>query len=299
MPVSRLLSLLVCISLFSCQSIPEHEDSVVHSTATHAMSNLIIPESARSSILAQQALAKFNVVMMRTELAEAERAQFLFRRGLLFDSVGLDGLAFYDFQQALRFDPTLYEAYNSLGIHHTVRGEFIEAYDAFDAVVEMAPEYEFAYLNRAMALYYAKRYELSLPDIETYYHHDTQDTYRLLWAYIIASKIDKNRALIDLQQRRELMINDQWANKIVDFYLGNISKKSLLDSVVEGAESRNQLNKRLCEVYFYLGKYYRELGQNRAATNFFKLALSTNVFEFVEHRFARVEISAIRDANTQ
>ncbi|MEN8813422.1 MAG: lipoprotein NlpI, partial [Glaciecola sp.] len=34
-------------------------------------------------------------------------------------------------------------------------------------------------------------------------------------------------------------------------------------------------------------------------TNFFKLALSTNVFEFVEHRFARVEISAIRDANTQ
>ena len=78
MPVSRLLSLLVCISLFSCQSIPEHENSVDHSNTTHAMSNLIIPESARTSILAQQALAKFNVVMMSTELAEAERAQFCF-----------------------------------------------------------------------------------------------------------------------------------------------------------------------------------------------------------------------------
>lgn len=303
MSVLRLFGFICCIVLSGCASVNKTTESETHldarTASSNSMANLIIPEPARASVRAQQALAKFNMIMMSTELEDAERAQFLFRRGLLFDSVGLDGLAFFDFQRSLRIDPMLYQAYNSLGIHHTVRGEFIEAYEAFDAVLEMDPEYEFAYLNRGMALYYAGRYDLSAPDIQQYYENDPQDAYRLLWAYIAASKIDQTAALEDLAQRRALITKDQWSNNLVDFYLGNMTQKTLLDSVVVGIETRKQMNERLCEAYFYLGKYYRALGQKSIATNFFKLALSTNVFEFVEHRFARVEIAAIRDTSRQ
>jgi lipoprotein NlpI len=31
------------------------------------------------------------------------------------------------------------------------------------------------------------------------------------------------------------------------------------------------------------------------ATHFYKLAMSTNIYEFVEHRFARVELDLLRE----
>jgi lipoprotein NlpI len=36
------------------------------------------------------------------------------------------------------------------------------------------------------------------------------------------------------------------------------------------------------------------MGYNGAAANFFKLSLSTNVYEFVEHRYARLELDLMR-----
>jgi lipoprotein NlpI len=295
----RLSCFILCFILSGCTAFTRDTQSQpsAESESSSSMANLIIPEPERASIRAQQALAKFNLVMMSSELADEERAQFLFRRGLLFDSVGLDGLAFFDFQRALRTDPMLHQAYNSLGVHHTLRGEFIEAYEAFDAVLEMDPEYEFAYLNRGMALYYGGRYNLAMSDIKQYYDNDPQDAYRLLWTYIVAVKVNKMSAMEELAEQRKLITKDQWSNNIIDFYLGKISQKALLDSVVMGIDTRNQMNERLCEAYFYLGKYYRALGQMRVATNFFKLALATNVFEFVEYRFARAEIAAIRDSS--
>ena len=54
------------------------------------------------------------------------------------------------------------------------------------------------------------------------------------------------------------------------------------------------MTERLCEAYFYLGKYNQTLGYRGSAANFFKLALSTNVYEFVEHRYAKLELDLMR-----
>lgn len=291
------LSLSGC-SLFSIDQA-NHTHSLNSVDSNKSMANLIIPEPVEASARAQQALAKFNMIVMSPDLSDDERAQFLFRRGLLFDSVGLSSLAFYDFQQSLRFNPRLHEAYNSIGIHHTVRKEYIEAYEAFDAVLEMVDDYEFAYLNRGVALYYAGRSDLALSDIQRYYENDPQDAYRLLWQYLAQFEINPELAMAQLKVGEARLTNSQWSDNIVAFYTGKISKQTLLDSVVVGINTRNQMNERLCEAYFYLGKYFRQLGKDKIATNFFKLALSTNVFEFVEHRFARVELALIRDNNVQ
>ena len=285
-------------SLFSIDEAQHAQRAGVVDTR-NSMANLIIPEPVEASGRAQQALAKFNMIVMSPELSDDERAQFLFRRGLLFDSVGLSSLAFYDFQQSLRFDPRLHEAYNSIGIHHTVRKEYIEAYEAFDAVLEMVDDYEFAYLNRGVALYYAGRSDLALADIQRYYDNDQQDAYRLLWLYLAKFEIDPEAAMDLLKQGELQLTSNQWSDNIVAFYSGKISQQTLLNSVIVGIDTRNQMNERLCEAYFYLGKYFRQLGEDKIATNFFKLALSTNVYEFVEHRFSRVELALIRDKNVQ
>ena len=297
------LLLTVSLTLSGCSlfSIDQtnHAQRAGAVATSNSMANLIIPEPVEASGRAQQALAKFNMIVMSPELSDDERAQFLFRRGLLFDSVGLSSLAFYDFQQSLRFNPRLHEAYNSIGIHHTVRKEYIEAYEAFDAVIEMVEDYEFAYLNRGVALYYAGRSDLALADIQRYYDNDRQDAYRLLWLYLAKFEVDPEAATTLLKDGQTQLINNQWSDNIVAFYTGKISQQTLLDSVIVGINTRNQMNERLCEAYFYLGKYFRLLGKDKIATNFFKLALSTNVYEFVEHRFARVELALIRDKNVQ
>ena len=41
-------------------------------------------------------------------------------------------------------------------------------------------------------------------------------------------------------------------------------------------------------------EYNQNKGYNSAAANFFKLSLSTNVYEFVEHRYARLELELMR-----
>jgi lipoprotein NlpI len=43
-----------------------------------------------------------------------------------------------------------------------------------------------------------------------------------------------------------------------------------------------------------LGKFNQRLGQNASAANYFKLALATNVYEFVEHRYAKLELDLMR-----
>ena len=278
-------------------SVDQSNNTSKKSVPTESMANLIIPEPVPASLRAQQALAKFNIIVMSPELTEDERAELLFKRGLLHDSVGLPSLAFLDFKQALRFNPRLYQAYNSIGIYHTVRNDYIEAYESFDAVLEMNNEYEFAYLNRGMALYYAGRAELAVPDMQRYYEQQPGDAYRLLWRYFAAHQVDPEQAFTQLQQDSASLEQGLWVNNIVAFYLGELSQSVLLSSILEGIDTRNQMNERLCEAYFYLGKFYRHLGQEKVASNFFKLALSTNIFEFVEHRFARVELAAIRNVN--
>jgi lipoprotein NlpI len=65
--------------------------------------------------------------------------------------------------------------------------------------------------------------------------------------------------------------------------------------LISGVTSQQQLTDRLCEAYFYLGKYHSARGNTGVASNYFKLALSTNVFEYVEHRYARLELNLLRD----
>jgi lipoprotein NlpI len=297
------LLLIVILTLSGCSLFSSDQANLAQRhdalDTSNSMANLIIPEPVEASGRAQQALAKFNMIVMSPELSDDERAQFLFRRGLLFDSVGLSSLAFYDFQQAVRFDPRLHEAYNSIGIHHTVRKEYIEAYEAFDAVLEMDENYEFTYLNRGVALYYAGRSDLALADIQRYYDNDPQDAYRLLWLYLVQFEVNPDTAMALLKQGEVQLTSNQWSDNIVAFYTGKISQQALLNSVIVGVDTRNQMNERLCEAYFYLGKYFRQFGKDKIATNFFKLALSTNVYEFVEHRFSRVELALIRDKNVQ
>ncbi|MGO4893429.1 lipoprotein NlpI [Flavobacterium sp. W21_SRS_FM6] len=286
----RLISLLFCSAVLAgCSSTPPTKQDYPQ------MSNLLLAEPAPMSARSQMAIARYNQILAQATLKDEERAQLLQQRGMLYDSVGLAGLAQYDFNQAIQLKPDLAEAYNALGVHYTQQMEFIQAYEAFDATLDINPTYDFAFLNRGIALYYGGRPDLAVQDLNAFYAKDESDPYRALWNYLAASELDANAAITALETARNGLDNDNWATRLVDLYLDRVTENQLLNALIQGVTSQQQLTDRLCEAYFYLGKYHAARGHRGVASNYFKLALSTNVFEYVEHRYARLELNLLRE----
>lgn len=259
------------------------------------MGNLLLAEPAPMNQRSQLAIARYSHILANTELEDEQRAQLLHQRGTLYDSVGLSGLAQYDFNLAIQLKPDLAEAYNSMGVHYTQQMDFIQAYEAFDATLDINPDMEFAFLNRGIALYYGGRPDLAVLDFGAFYNRNASDPYRALWSYLASSEIDKPKAMLELAQLRKNLDESNWATQLVDLYLEKTTESALLSALIGGVTSQQQLTDRLCEAYFYLGKYHSARGNRGIASNYFKLALSTNVFEYVEHRYARLELNLLRD----
>jgi lipoprotein NlpI len=258
------------------------------------MNNLVIVEPLALNFKSEVAIARLSEVINRAQITDEQRAQLFYDRGVRYDSVGLRSLARFDFSQALQLKPDLIDAYNFLGIHYTQLQEFSQAYEKFDSALDLAPEHEYAYLNRGIALYYGSRPELASLDFKAFHNKQLGDPYRLLWLYLTEYDIDPTTAKLNLQSRAQQVNENTWAKQVIYLYLGDITQAQFINNLTYNVSSNKELTERLCEAYFYLGKYNQTLGYIGSAANFFKLALSTNVYEFVEHRYAKLELDLMR-----
>ena len=73
------------------------------------------PVDPRSEI----AVARYNQVL--TNGYQMKTTELHFQRSMLYDSVGLSGLAQFDYTQAINLKPDLAEAYNSMGIIYSAK----------------------------------------------------------------------------------------------------------------------------------------------------------------------------------
>jgi len=281
---------VICVTLFTqgCVSLDKSNNSSV------ALNQLVIAEPLSINFKSEIAIARLSEVLNRVKITDEQKAQLHYDRGVLYDSVGLRALARFDFSHALQLKPNLIDAYNFLGIHLTQLKEFSQAYEKFDSVLELAPLHEYAHLNRGIALYYGGRPELAVQDFNDFHHKQSDDPYRLLWLYLAEYEIDAILAKEKLKQRAKLVDELTWAKQIIYLYLGEINQAQFISELTHNVQSNKELTDRLCEAYFYLGKYNQSINNDGAAANFFKLSLSTNVYEFVEHRYARLELDLMR-----
>ncbi len=238
-------------------------------------------------------LARMEQILASRSLTDDERAQLLYERGVLYDSLGLRALARNDFSQALSIRPDMPEVFNYLGIYLTQAGNFDAAYEAFDSVLELDPTYNYARLNRGIALYYGGRFKLAQDDLLAFYQDDPNDPFRSLWLYLTEREINADQAKVALKQRYDKAAKDQWGWNIVEFYLGDISEKTLMERLQADATDNTSLAEHLSETNFYLGKYYLSLGEKDNAEALFKLTVANNVHNFVEHRYALLELALL------
>lgn len=236
-------------------------------------------------------LVRMEQILSNAQLTDEERAQLLYERGVLYDSLGLRALARNDFSSALLISPIMPEVFNYLGIYLAQAGNFDIAYEAFDSVLELDPTYKYAYLNRGIALYYGGRYRLAQDDLLAFYQDDPNDPFRSLWLYLNEREIDPVQAKRALKRRYDKAERDLWGWDIVEFYLGQISEKTLMKRLKADAKDNISLAEHLSETNFYLGKYYLSLGEKGNAETLFKLTVANNLYNFVEHRYALLELA--------
>ncbi|MEW9796767.1 lipoprotein NlpI [Alteromonas sp. CYL-A6] len=267
--------------------------------ARSEMGNLLLAEPAPASPRSQMAIARYNQILATAGIPDEDKAELHFQRGMLYDSVGLAGLAQFDYSQAISLKPDMAQAYNSMGIHYIEQMEFIQAYEAFDSTLEIDPDYDFAFLNRGIALYYGGRSELAVNDLGKFLAKDESDPFRALWAYFAHYEISPADGKAYLDNVRPALDDGHWATSLVDLFRSEVSENDVLNSLLNGVTSQNALTDRLCEAYFYLGKYHTQRGNRGVASNYFKLALSTNVFDYVEYRYARMELNRLRQVAQQ
>ncbi|WP_127956481.1 lipoprotein NlpI [Serratia microhaemolytica] len=271
---------LVALMLVGCSQVEQRKDEA-------------LATPLQASQQQQLLLVRLEQILSSQSLTDDERAQLLYERAVLYDSAGLPILARSDFVHALAIRPDMPEVFNYLGIYLTQAGNFDAAYEAFNSVLELDPTYSYALLNRGIALYYGRRFLLAQGDLQAFYRDNPNDPFRSLWLYLVEREIEPQMAKVALEQRYNKAEKGQWGWNIVEFYLGKISEKTLMDYLKADATDNTSLAEHLSETDFYLGKHYLGLGDKNTASALFKLTVANNVHHFVEHRYALLELALL------
>lgn len=287
--------------LAGCSVTPSEPDVADGSAETvevagHRDAQLYLVEPLPADQNMEIELLQLTEILHGAELDNEQRANVLHRRAVTYDYLGLKTLALIDINQAIELKPDMSDAYHSLGIYFAERGEYAGAFEAFDSVIELNPNHDFVYLNRGLAAYYNGQFSLAMSDFADHYFQNTEDPFRVMWYYFAAKEIDSGRAEEQIREQWQQADGDAWGQEILAYLVGEVSEDELIREAFSGSEDQTQLNYRLCEAYFYMGKVAAAKGQNYNALNFFKLALSTNVYPYLEHRYARSEIARLRES---
>lgn len=247
---------------------------------------------------AQRLIIQLSAMLENDNLSNQYRAQIFYELGVLYDSIGLELTATNMFLNSSVYDKRFAKPYSFNAIYQVKNKNYQDAIELFDAALELDSTDSYVYFSRAIVLYYAKRYQMSLFDIEKFYAFDVNDPYRILWFYFIEEKyLSKSVALDNLNKRYNLAKNKQdhaFAFMLIELFLDIKSEDDIFE-VLKQVKNHTQLkNEMLCEAYFYLGKYKQEQGDIQSAFDYFRLAISTRVYGFLEYRYAFFELDAIR-----
>ncbi|WP_101774529.1 lipoprotein NlpI [Pasteurella oralis] len=274
---------------------------VNHEQVFIAKDKLLLAEQNPNNHLEHEIMvAKISQLLLIKGLKKEERAILYFERGVLYDSLGLWGLARYDFDQALTLYPKLVAAFNYLGLYLLLEQEYSASLDVFNILFELDPNYEYAFFNRGLNFHYVARYELAQRDFLQFYQADKSDPYRTLWLYLNELKLNPQEAKQNLAQRADLLSDEYWGTHLVQYYLGKLSVKELFIQAQQFAEAnRAKYAEILTETYFYLAKLKLNSGQFNEAETLFKLALANQVYNFVEYRFAMFELLKLKQNSNQ
>lgn len=283
----------VVLLLTGCQTVSHN--------ATRAIENntpsKVLPMATAVQINYQDEVKLLRInqlIAEQKDLTAQQRARLFYERGLIYDRMGLSAHSRYDFSQAINIDPAFAPAYNSLGLYLLLAHSYDDAFEAFDSALELSEKMQYGYLHRAIGLVQVERYDLASKDIAQFYALDKEDPYRLLWRYIVDSNIDKSVALQALKDGRQSYADNRYIWSLIDVIADRKTENEFFEGVFDGVYSNKELAQRLCESYFYLAQWHKISGNFNQAIHYLKLTTATNVHDFIEYKYALMELASLQ-----
>lgn len=275
--------LIILVFFLTCCQVIHHEHKMI----------LAISPANNDEI--QLEIVHLSQQLLQTDLDENKLAKLHYRRAALYNSLGLNIFAQNDLYQILAMMPKAIDVHNYLGVILAAQGNTDQALAAFNTVVELDPDYDVGRLNRAILLYNTEHYAAAKDDALAFYHRAPDKFYRLLWLYLIEYEINQEQAQQRLQQRYDAMSqHNGWGDNILAFYLNKISERDLIQRANVGIKTNRELAERLCEMYFYLGKYYLNKKNVKRAEMMFKYTLASHIYNYIEYQQALFELKKLQ-----
>ena len=234
------------------------------------------------------------LLLFKKKFTPKQKAVFFYERGLIYDKIGFTGYSHFNIIESINANPTYSPAYNALGLLLLQNHAYESAFEAFDSAIELDKHMTLSYLYLALGLSQIERNDLAKENIEKFYQGNKQDPYRILWRYIISSKVDPKSALNNLKSAKKKKGDPLFAWGIVDYFAGRISQRDLINLTIVGIKTKESYIQHLCEVYFYLATWEREHGYRNKAIYYYKLSIATNVSDFIEYKFSYFALSSIQ-----
>lgn len=238
-------------------------------------------------------IAQLTELLGRNNIPDDIRAKMFFERGNLYDMVGLKNLSRLDLERSLELNPAQSDVFNMLGVYYTEIGQYDSAYDAFDSAIELDANNVYAKRNQAIALYYGERPELAIEPLNQVAPDNAEAPFHALWEFIIESELDKKKATDDLKTAYAQRKPNVWGWALVNMMLDEKHDSQVFKLILNSTKDNTVLAQRLTEAYFYLAKRYQMEEKYADAIALYKLALSFNVYEYIENRYAMLELEKI------
>jgi len=234
--------------------------------------NIVSAAEETSSDLIKRAQKEFSAgrqdaaIALATKAIETDskdpRAHFL--RARIRQERGDTDKALLDYNQALKLNPRMADAWQNRGIIHFKLAQIDESISDFDEVIKLIPAQAPYHWQRGICYYYAERFEEGRKQFELHQTVNPNDVENAVWHFLCVARsagLEKARAsLIPIGEDARVPMM-----QIHALFAGKAKSEDVLKAARAGEPAEPELHRRLFYAHLYLGLYCEAIGNETQA----------------------------------
>jgi len=191
----------------------------------------------------------------------------------------------------------------NLGNVQNMKGEYDKAFSSYEFALNIAQEVNRpyliwpAYFGLGGCYTLQKKYEQALSMYQKVIEFNP-DVLRnaQLFKFLLLNRMGKyDKARRELPEHSSPLVEEEWPAPVLRFYMAEITEQELLEETKH--ENPRKENEQKCEAFYYLGmahllniKIKSSIIDSAKAKNYFKKCIETDVRQFWEYHFSKVEL---------
>src|SRR6266567_9103219 len=220
-------------------------------------------------------------LMTRAISVEPQNPRGYFVRARFHEESREPAKAIADYDQVIKLDPRLSDAWQNRGSEHFKLGHIKESIADFDKFIELVPAQAAYHWQRGISYYYAGRFEEGRKQFELHQTVNSNDVENAVWHFLCVARSaglgQARDGLIKVKEDPRLPMM-----KIHALFAGEAGPEEVLTAARAGYSSRAQLKQQLFYAHLYLGLYFEAIGdQQLSREHIFNAAKEANENDYM------------------